>query len=251
MIRILTGLATFLLPSLLLPAVLRLLGHNVGQDFRCGFSVLFLNSLDASEGSAIGHMNLLTCSGIHLGGHARIEHLNIFKGPFQVHLASQSTIGSLNYLTRGGKGISYGESSMRLGRHSNITKGHHIDLTCSVSVGDYCVIGGLGSQLWTHGFVHGDPPPERIRIDGAISILDNVYIGSRCIINPGVSIDDNVHVGAGAVIAENLAGPALYVGQRLRKIEIDIESYKGKLKRVQDDDLLGEVYLKPNNEVGP
>ena len=45
-------------------------------------------------------------------------------------------------------------SSLTLGRLSKITADHYVNLIAPVSFGDYSVLAGSGSQVWSHGFVH-------------------------------------------------------------------------------------------------
>lgn len=98
---------------------------------------------------------------------------------------------------------------------------HFIDMTASVRLGANSILAGIGSQLWTHGFYHSRSGAARWRVDGSISIGQNVYVGSRVLICSDVCICDAVTVGAGAVVAKSLTEPGLYVGQALRYKEFD------------------------------
>ena len=68
--------------------------------------------------------------------------------------------------------------------------------------------------------------------------------GSGCLFNPGIKIANAIHVGGGTVISKNLEKPGMYVGQGLRFIENNINVVKSKLKKVDDNNLVEEVYYK-------
>jgi len=147
-------------------------------------------------------------------------------------------------MTRARKGVSYGESCLTLGRLTKVTVGHHLDLTKSITFGDNSILAGIKSQMWTHGYYHANEGPYRIRIDGDIEIGNNVYVGSRCLFNPGVKVRDAIHIGAGSVISKNLEQSGMYVSQELRYLKNDINTIKEKLHRVQDNGLVEHVYSK-------
>ena len=192
----------------------------------------------------IGHFNLIRNNQCSLGDHCKIGYLNILKGPFDLKLDEYAAIGNKNYLTRGPAGVTYGDSKLHLGIWTKITVKHHLDLTRSITFGNYSILAGLGSQLWTHGYYHADEGLDRIRIDGPIEVGDNVYVGSSVIFNPGVSIGSKIHIGAGTVISKNLTEPGMYVNQGLRFIENDMEKVKSKLRPIEDDQLIEQVYTK-------
>jgi len=85
---------------------------------------------------------------------------------------------------------------------------------------------------------------HRIRIDGEIHIGKNVYIGSRCIFNPGIRVEDAIHVGAGSCVSKDLLEAGMYVAQPLRFIRNDIDSIKQRLSKVTVEGLSDIVYSK-------
>jgi acetyltransferase-like isoleucine patch superfamily enzyme len=224
--------------------LLRALGHKVGKKVKIGFSFLYCNKIKIGNEVKIGHLNLFLNDNILLNDRVVIGYLNILKGPFSIVLKKQSALGNKNYLTRGPMGITYGESSLILGELTKITTGHHLDLTKSITIGDFSILAGIRSQIWTHGYYHADVGKDRIRIDGEIRIGHNVYIGSSCIFNPGVKVSNSVHIGAGSVIAKDLTEPGMYVGQGLRFIDNDLEKIKSRLTKVNDNDIIENVYTK-------
>ena len=192
----------------------------------------------------IGHLNLILNDELSLKTSSYLGYLNILKGPFKLLLTEKAAIGNKNYITRGFLGLTYGVSILKLGFLTKITSGHHIDLTRSIKFGDNSILAGLSSQLWTHGYYHADIGSDRIRIDGEIHIGDNVYIGSRCIFNPGIKVSNAIHIGAGSSISKNLDKDGMYVGQGLRYIENDLERIKNKLQKIDVKNLVEPVYEK-------
>jgi len=242
--KTLTFILCLFLPSFLLRPLLRILGHRIDKAARIGFSIIYVNELKMSDNSTIGHFNLIFNKSISLDKRSKIGYLNILKGPFDLILKERSAIGNKNYLTRANLGVSYGQSFLELGVLTKITTGHHLDLTRSIFFGDYSILAGIKSQIWTHGYYHAESGPERVRIDGETIIGNNVYIGSGCIFNPGLKIGDSIHLGAGTVISKDIEKPGMYVSQGLRFIPNSLESVKTKLERVDVENLVEDVYHK-------
>lgn len=237
-------LIILILPSVFLGRTLRFLGYNVGKNLKVGFSILNLNRIDLSDNVRIGHLNLISIDSLILKANSSISHFNIFKGPFSLLMLEKARIGNQNYLSRAEKGITYGKSNFTLGYNSNITSKHFIDLTKSVSIGNNSVLGGRDSQIWTHGYVHDEVGDQRFRVDGEVNIGNNVYVGSKCFINPGVKITNAVSIGGGTSVAKDLVKKGLYVSQKLRYIEQDFEALKQKFEKVDEEGLIEEVFKK-------
>lgn len=140
-----------------------------------------------------------------LKANVRIKHFVRIKGVEEVLLKEKSYIGNFNSLYCnhfiGDKG------RFTLGCHSELVRQNALDLTCDITIGDNVVIGGYGSQFWTHGF-----DVSRNRIEGEIVIANNVYIGSSSIFNLGVYVCDNVMVGAGSLISRSIKESGFYAG---------------------------------------
>ena len=239
-----TGLCTLLLPSFFLTPLLKLLGHSVGKNIKIGFSYINVEKLILGDDVIVGHFNLILNEHLELGKNSRIGYMNILKGPFKILLKERAALGNKNYLTRAKNGITYGDCILRLGILTKITTGHHLDMTRSIFIGDFSILAGIRSQLWTHGYYHSNIGADRIRIDGEIHIGDNVYVGSGCIFNPGVKIANAVHIGGGCTISKSLGNQGMYVNQGLRYIENDIEAIKNKLTKVEGYELIEKVYEK-------
>ncbi|WP_417859715.1 acyltransferase [Winogradskyella sediminis] len=245
--KILTGILCFILPSFILSYVLRLLGHKLGKRLKIGFSFVLVNQIEAGNDVKIGHCNLFLNEKLILANNTIIGYLNILKGPFTLILKDKAALGNKNYMTRAKHGITYGKSHLILGELTKVTTGHHLDLTRSITFGDFSILAGIRSQMWTHGYYHAEKGKGRVRIDGDIKIGDNVYIGSGCIFNPGVSINNAIHIGGGSVISKDLDQSGMYVSQGLRHIKRTYEEVKDSLEQIKDKNLVEQVYSKSTN----
>lgn len=223
---------------------LNLIGHKISYKSKLGFNILYISDIKLEERTSIGSFNLIAIKSLYLEKQSFIKRFNYFKGPFKVHLSYKSGISNNNKFRRANYPISVGEASLHLGKNSFIVSNHFIDLTKSVSFGDNSILAGINTQLWTHGYYHANEGPDRIRIDGEIKIGNNVYAGSKCLFNPGVKVSDAIHIGAGSVISKDLTEKGMYVSQGLRFIKNDLDTIKEKLHKVEDKNLVEQVYNK-------
>lgn len=223
---------------------LNLIGHKISYKSKLGFNILYISDIKLEERTSIGSFNLIAIKSLYLEKQSFIKRFNYFKGPFKVHLSYKSGISNNNKFRRANYPISVGEASLHLGKNSFIVSNHFIDLTKSVSFGDNSILAGINTHLWTHGYYHANEGPDRIRIDGEIKIGNNVYAGSKCLFNPGVKVSDAIHIGAGSVISKDLTEKGMYVSQGLRFIKNDLDTIKEKLHKVEDKNLVEQVYNK-------
>ena len=239
----------FLLPTRLLRWILMMFGHRIHTNAKIGFSLLWIdNKIDLRNNSQIGGLNLIKVDRLTLHDGARIGSRNKLNGPINIELAEMAEIGNSNKIYRAPEGVTYGSASLKLGVLSKITAHHRIDCTRSISMGNYSILAGHESQLWTHAYYHDKTGPGRFRLDGEIYIGDNVYVGSRCVINCGVKITDGVIVGANSCVSKSLLKPGMYVSQALRFIEENTDQ-RSRFKRIEGYTLCEEVFEK--NELPP
>ena len=242
---LLTGIITLLLPSFCKPFLLRLLGHQVDTHCKIGFSLLLVSNLCLKKHSWIGHFNIILLDTLSLDNNAFIKKYNkIMAKSLIVAIENNGSIGSRNSISRMSFPISYGLAALKIGVWGQIVHGCTLDCSRSITIGNYSTLGGTDTQLWTHGYYHGNEGIERIRIDGEIRIGNNVYVGSRCTFNPGVAIADGIHIGGHCCISKSLDKQGMYVAQPLRYIENNIDSVKTKLYKVDLDGLVDDVYEK-------
>jgi acetyltransferase-like isoleucine patch superfamily enzyme len=241
-----TAFACLLLPSPLLRIVLRVLGHRIGPGARIGFSLLWCHCLCLDAHTRIGHLNLVRAHRVFLRRGAYVGRMNVLHGPFSILLRQDASIGNSNKVLRAPMGsVTVGPSMLRLGRLSKITAEHRVDVTSTVWMGDYSVLAGSGSQVWSHGYMHDHQGPGRYRIDGAVRIGNNVYIGARCLLSMGVRISDGAIVGAGTTVARNLTEPGLYVSATMRQLpRPPLPEQRSDLQRVHGEHLVETVYRK-------
>jgi acetyltransferase-like isoleucine patch superfamily enzyme len=236
----------FLLPTKVVRFVLPNSRWNIQPGASIGFSWVKVKYLSMKAGSRIGHLNFIECDRVVLKDHAVIHSTNIIRGPFSIWMGHKAQIGNRNVVSRPPRGVSWGRSSLGIGVNSKITAGHKVDCTRSVKIGANSIIAGLASQLWTHGYIH-DSAGGRFRVDGAIDIGKNVYIGSACVINAGVYMVDNVIVGSHSCISKDLVKPGLYVSSPIRYINHNLEEVMTRLSSVHGFDLCESVYVKNTN----
>lgn len=238
----------FFLPVRVSFWLLNLLGHKIHSKAKIGFSIIWLDgTLTLHKHSKIGNFNIIRTNDITIHTAGYIGNYNKLVGPFKIILLEKGAIGNGNKCYRPPLGsVAYGDSILELGFLSKITANHRVDCTRSVQIGNYTTVAGHDSQLWTHAYYHDQTGPGRFRVDGDIKIGNNVYIGSRCIINGGISIADNVVVGANACISKSLLKAGLYVNQPLRHIDVnENEDLRSKFKRIDGFPTLeDEVYQR-------
>ncbi len=216
---------------------------RICNSARIGFSWVNVENLTMHNGARIGNFNFIDCDRLELHKESQIHSLNVIKGPISIIISCKAQIGKRNIVTRSAMGVVWGDSYLKIGYNSKITAGHKLDLTQSISIGRNSIIAGLGSQLWTHGYVH-KRNGERYRVDGSIDIGENVYIGSSVIINSNVKISNNITVGSGSSVSKNLTLSGMYVSMPLRYIEKDNYSVSDNLLLVDDPNLCEKVYVK-------
>lgn len=233
-----------LLPSKLAHVFLKMLGHKVHWSARIGCSFIYVKELHLDKNARIGHFNFIKINSVQLEKDACIRSLNFFKGPFKLILKNDAAIGKQNRFQRSKFPITYGSSIMEAGKGTRITTGNYFDLTQSIVFGEYSQVAGMGSQFWTHGYVHAAQGSDRVRIDGAIGIGNNVYIGTRCTINPGLRIGDAINIGGNSVVSKSLLKSGMYVSQPLRYVASDIDTVRSKYIKVEGEELIEEIYGK-------
>ena len=221
---LLTSIILLLLPQMAKRWFLNMLGHKINRSAYIGFNIIGPNTLITLEnGAKLNSFNYLNCSHIKVGQEAKIGRFNAFSGAFVVDVEREAQLANNNRLIN--KDPETMEPVFQLGSKSNITSHHYFDLSASITIADNTVIGGRGSQFWTHGFNHFELGRIRHRLHGEIFIGAGVYVASSCIINPGVSVANGVMIGAGTVVSKSILEDGFYVSTQLRKISITQSSF--------------------------
>jgi acetyltransferase-like isoleucine patch superfamily enzyme len=205
---------------------------RIDKSAKIGLSWIEIERLSLGAGARIGHFNVLRIRALEADQQSYLSHLNRLVGPYSIRLAAQAGIGNRNQIVRS-PANSDTDAVLSLGTWAKVTSGHYLDMTSSISVGDYSTIAGFGCQLWTHGYIHAERGLDRYRIDGSIEIGSNVYIGTMCFISMGVSIVDGAIVGGGTSVAKDLSQPCLYVSSPIRCLPRPPDpASRGDLERV-------------------
>ena len=235
-----------LFPVKFIYRILNLLGNNVHPTAKIGFSIIWIDGkIILNSQATIGSFNFLRLQQLTMHSSSYMHNFNNINSlPIHLLLHKNAALGNKISIYCAQKPISYGNIIFEIGVFSKLTSNHKVDCTRSIYVGNYSIIAGSDTQIWTHGYYHASTGIERIRIDGEIHIGNNVYVGSRCTIMPGVRVADGVHIGANCCISKSLSKSGMYVSQPLRYIDNDINSIREKLDKVEGYDLCEEVYEK-------
>jgi acetyltransferase-like isoleucine patch superfamily enzyme len=172
--------------------------YRIAKKCKIGFSLLLCNRLELGVGAEIGNFNVIrNVNNLILNSTAKIAHRNVIKNGLTFHLAEVSSIGNGNRFLR--DLVIKEKGNFYLGKNSLITAKHLFDLSSDIHIGDNTVIGGIGSQFWTHGF-----DIYRNEIRAPILIKSNCYFGSACLVNLGVTIESDNQIGMGTVVAKSI-----------------------------------------------
>lgn len=199
--------------------IFRLKNISIGRNVKIGFSWIVVGKLILADGVRIGHLNYLKVKSINIHQNAYINHLNIIKGDFYMTMEKDSWINHSNKISSIAK--SYKTVRLHLKENAKIGVSHVLDMTDSITIGDYSMLAGSSTQIWTHSFYYSKNTSKIARIDHPVIIGSHCYIGSRCCITAGVSIADAITIGAQTCVSKSLLKQGLYVSQPLRYIEFD------------------------------
>jgi acetyltransferase-like isoleucine patch superfamily enzyme len=245
--RIAALIALFCIPSRIKNSLLRLLGWQIKSDVYIGFSYIKSSKISIGKGVSIKHGNFINVDSLNLSKNSYIQSFNNISGPINIELKEKAAIGNLNRIIRAKYPGSWGDSKLFLGELSKITSRHYIECGQSIIFGNFSILAGSGSQMWTHGFVHAPDGPDRYRVDGSIQIGNNVYIGSNSVFNPGIKICNATTIGSNSTVTKSITEPGLYVNQPLRKIDIDYEKGLNKYPKIDLPESAGIVLHKKND----
>lgn len=205
--------------------------YDIEINCKIGFSIVLCKQMRMEKGARIGHLNLIYhVENLILESDSCINDRNIIKYTKGCYLGQGSMIRNANNLVRDPLGTDKGD--FRLGEYSLITAKHLFDLTDDITIGDNTVIGGIGSQLWTHGF-----DIYRNGIQAPINIKNNCYVAASCLISLGVTIESENQIGLGTVVAKSItSSKGFWISNQLvRKKEcIDISEIDGYILDQKD-----------------
>lgn len=198
------------------PRLLCLCGHRVDPSVKIYTSILLCRKLHLDVGCQIRRFNFLAVERLVMRSGASIGNMNFIRGRTSIWMKAHSELGNRNKITRGYVPGLPQPSQLRLGQWSKLTADHTIDLGDSVLIGHNTVVGGLATQVWTHGFIHLPNQTDRIYIRGKVLIGHDCFIGSRSCLSAGAFVGDDISIGAQSSVAGTLKEKGVYVSQKLR-----------------------------------
>jgi acetyltransferase-like isoleucine patch superfamily enzyme len=193
---------------------------KIGNNFRIGF------------GSYIDSYSILIGDNVSIGNMVRIKFLDKF------YLGNNSSIGSSTVICGAYNEKKVAERIFKCGNYVSILCSHYFDVVSPITIGDNVTVAGKWTQIYTHSFdLHGN------RLDGAVTIADNVYIGAGCLINLGVNICGKVVLSGGTCVNKSIEESGVYTSNTfMKRGEVrdyaDLYQYKQTYK-MNDD---GTVY---------
>lgn len=223
----------YFMPSCLIRLWLQMVDHRDYSGLKIGFSLILVDELKLDNHCHIGNGNKIKINNLIMDFGSGIGNKNKFFGRFSVHLGPKSEISSYNEFTSDNN--PYDKRILFLNEGSVIGgKNHILDLTRNIIIGKHSLMAGVYSQIWTHGFYLSKNGKDSWRVDGCVTIGDNVYIGSNSVICSGVSVCNNVSIGAHVCVSKDLTESGMYVSQPVRHIPFDPDVQVGNLTVIQE-----------------
>lgn len=200
-------------------------------------SIILVNNFNF-QGGGIGWLNIIIANSLTMEEGSRIGKFNLVHGGFDLIMHKRSWLEAHNRITDGNYVVGGERSKLELGEGVHIVVNHSFNMTGSIVLGNNTTIAGCGSYFWTHSFLKIHSDQGIARVDGNITIGENVYIAANNVICPGVHITDNVMTGAGTVVSKNLTKSGLYVSSSMRYIDFnadrDIDKYGKPVDRINN-----------------
>lgn len=187
----------------------RIFGYRIAKTARIGLSWIYPKHLVMGDGAWIGHLTAaVNLDLVELAEHTRVGRNNWITG-----YPSGAPKHFLHQPDR--------VSSLTMGPHAAMTKGHHIDCTAPVSIGAYTILAGYQTQILTHsidlraGRQHSEP----------VSIGERCFVGTKSVLLGGATLPDLSVLGAMSLLNRSFDEPrGLYGGnpaQRLKDLGED------------------------------
>lgn len=183
------------------------------EYFKIGFSWLETDQIELSGTVEIGHFNFIKLKSLCLKN-CSIGVGNLISGNIDAIL--HGNLGNFNTIRNSNK-ISVSQFETGIG--SKITSHHYLDMCGNVRLGEYSLLAGRGTQIWTHSY--GSFRSNRYRIDADIVIGDHTYIGSRAVLQAPLKIGSRVTVASGCCLTgKHTETDKLIVPPKSRSIDL-------------------------------
>jgi acetyltransferase-like isoleucine patch superfamily enzyme len=172
---------------------------------------------DIDPTARLGVTVFANCGHVRVGKGVRIGHGNIFRNLRSVEIGDGAEIGQLNWFTVDESFLdSESERGVfSLGKGAALTSRHYLGCAGRVRIGDYSVIGGVRSVVFT----------AEMDVQNGRQRVRNVDVGSYCLIGagvmvaPGAVIPDHSVISIGSVVKGRLEQPGwLYGGVPARPL---------------------------------
>jgi acetyltransferase-like isoleucine patch superfamily enzyme len=197
----------------------RIPGYRVSYGSYVGLFNYISSGNILMQNAQIGSFNWIDTKDLVMNQGSAIRRFNRFKHLNMLHLDELALIQSHNGIFAPEKKAKYHEvafdfssQNLFLGRRSELLRKNYVDLTRSLTIGNNVVVGGNGSEFWTHGY-----DINRNIIVGAIVIGDDIFIGSGCIFSPSAKIASSITIAPGSVIYKELNMKGMYTSHNLYK----------------------------------
>lgn len=167
----------------------------------------------AEISGSVGYLNLISCDVLVLSPGAKIGSYNHISRLARLSLGASAWILHRNRIAGPKARSRFGlpTSTLELGAGAQLSSRFLIDVCAPVKVGCDTVLGGEGSQIWTHAF-----DTDRQFTSGQVTIGDKCFLGSQVIITPGVSIGSRVIVAPGSVVYKDLSNDTRWTTHALK-----------------------------------
>lgn len=160
-------------------------GYKIHPSAHIGLAWVYPGYLEMDEKSKIHHFTV-------------VIHLDLVK------IGYDSSIGRSNWVTGMStktdseyfKGQDTRKAELIMGKFSHFTKGHHIDCTNSIVLGDFVTIAGYQSQFLTHSInIY-----KNIQDSAPIHIGDYTFVGTNVVVLGGSSLPAYSVLGAKSLL---------------------------------------------------
>jgi len=139
-----------------------------------------------------------------MGDKAKIDHFTVGVNFDKLVMEEASYIGRANWITGFPTSTDSAhfkhqpdrKAELLIGRHSAITKNHHIDCTNTISIGAFSTIAGYNSQLLTHSI----NTFENRQDSAPIFIGHHTFVGTNVVILGGAILPANSVLGAKSML---------------------------------------------------
>lgn len=185
--------------------------YKIHKTAKIGFSWVYPKELEMLANSKIGHLNVAVhLDSIIMGESSSISRSNWITG-FSSYKKSKHFQRQTNR-----------KSELLIGKHTAITKKHHIDCTNRIIIGDFVTIAGYSSQILTHSI----NIEKSIQDSYPINIGNYCFVGTSATILGGASLPDFTVLGAKSLLNKSYTtNYALYAGVPAKMVKELSRSY--------------------------